>query len=207
LAGGHAAKIFTGFLTGNKNNKIETIRDCQRRPRRLIIEFKGKKPRVAPGAFIAPTAQLIGDVVVEEGASIWFGAVLRGDLSRIVIGKGSNVQDNVVIHTMSDNNTIIGQKVTIAHGAILHGCTVGDGAIVGMNAVLMDFCQIGEQAMVAAGSIVKERAVIPARHLVAGIPAEIKKPIEGNSLAWVERSAASYRQLTNYYLEQGLGGE
>jgi len=171
----------------------------------LIIEFNGKKPRVAPGAFIAPTALLIGDIVVEEGASIWFGAVLRGDLSQIVVGKESNVQDNVVIHTMAVNNTIIGQKVTIAHGAILHGCTVGDGAIVGMNAVLLDFCQIGEQAMIAAGSIVKERSIIPARHLAAGIPAEIKKPIEGNSLAWVERSAASYRQLTNIYLEQGLG--
>ncbi len=171
----------------------------------MILEFNGKKPRVAPGAFIAPTALLIGDVVVEEGASIWFGAVLRGDLSQIVVGKGSNVQDNVVIHTMPVNNTVIGQMVTIAHGAVLHGCTVGDGAIVGMNAVLMDFCQIGKQAMVAAGSIVKERTIIPARHLAAGIPAEVKKPIEGNSLAWVERSAASYRELTNIYLEQGLG--
>lgn len=170
----------------------------------MILEFNGKKPRVAPGAFIAPTALLIGDVVVEEGASVWFGAVLRGDLSKIVVGRGSNVQDNVVIHTKLTNTTVIGQMVTIAHGAVLHGCTVGNGAIVGMNAVLLDFCRIGEQAMVAAGSIVKERAVIPARHLAAGIPAEIKKPIGGTSLAWIERSAASYRELTNIYLEQGL---
>lgn len=165
----------------------------------MIIEFEGKKPRVAPNAFVAPTAVLIGDVEVGEEASIWFGAVLRGDYGRIVVGRGSSIQDNVVVHVMPDCETIIGEDVTVAHGAVLHGCRIERGATIGMNAVLQDFCVIGAEAMVAAGGVVTANATIPARHLAAGAPAVVKKEIEGASLAWVLQSAPMYRELARRY--------
>ncbi len=171
----------------------------------MIMEFSGKKPQIAPGAFIAPTAAIIGDVVIESGASIWFGAVLRGDFGRIIVGKDTSIQDNVVVHTMAEGETIIGNKVTVAHGSVLHNCTVHDGAIIGLNAVLLDFSVIGEQAMVAAGSVVSDNMEIPARRLAAGSPAKIKKEIAGASLMWVESSAEYYRAMATSYLEQGIG--
>ncbi len=171
----------------------------------MIMELSGKKPQIAPGAFIAPTAAIIGDVVIEEGASIWFGAVLRGDFGKIFVGKGTSIQDNVVVHTMAEGETVIGDKVTIAHGSVLHNCTVRNGAIIGLNAVLLDFCVVGEQAMIAAGSVVPDNMEIPPRHLAAGTPAKVKKKIEGTSLMWVELSAEYYREMANNYLEQGIG--
>ncbi len=171
----------------------------------MIMELKGKKPKIAPGAFIAPTASVIGDVTIEDGASIWFGAVLRGDFGRIYVGRGTSIQDNVVVHIMNDGDTFIGENVTVAHGAVLHNCTVKNGAIIGLNAVLLDFCEIGEKAMVAAGSVVSDNMIIPARHLAAGTPARIKKEIDGASLMWVDSSAAFYREMAQSYLDQGIG--
>jgi len=171
----------------------------------MIMEFNGKKPHVAPGAFVAPTASLIGDVVVGEGTSIWFGAVLRGDFGRICVGKNTSIQDNVVVHTGASGETIIGDDVTIAHGSVLHNCIVRNGALIGLNAVLLDFCEIGEQAMIAAGSVVAANTIIPARHLAAGSPAIIKKEITGESLVWVETSPEHYKGMTQKYLAQGIG--
>ncbi len=171
----------------------------------MMIEFEGKKPQVAAGAFIAPTATLIGDVEVGEGASIWFGAVLRGDFGKIIVGKGSSIQDNAVVHVIPDCETVIGEEVTIAHGAVLHGCTIEKGAIIGMGSVVQDFARVGEEAMVAAGSVVPTNMVIPPRHLVAGAPAVIKKELTGASLMWVATSAPMYRELAARYLKQGLG--
>jgi carbonic anhydrase/acetyltransferase-like protein (isoleucine patch superfamily) len=171
----------------------------------LIIDYAGKKPRIGAGVFIAPTATIIGDVIVEEGANIWFGAVLRGDFGRIVVGKGSSIQDNVVIHVMPDCETVIGEGVTVAHGSVLHSCLIKKGAIIGMRSVLQDFCEIGEQAMVAAGSVVTDYTIIPDRHLAAGAPATVRKKIDGASMIWVEISAASYRELALSYMEQGIG--
>jgi carbonic anhydrase/acetyltransferase-like protein (isoleucine patch superfamily) len=106
---------------------------------------------------------------------------------------------------MAEGETIIGDNVTIAHGSVLHNCTVRDGAIIGLNAVLLDFCEIGEQAMIAAGSVVTDNMKIPARHLAAGSPAKIKKEIAGASLMWVETSATYYKEMAQSYLEQGIG--
>jgi len=144
-------------------------------------------------------------VTIEDGASIWFGAVLRGDFGRIYVGRGTSIQDNVVVHIMNDGDTFIGENVTVAHGAVLHNCTVKNGAIIGLNAVLLDFCEIGEKAMVAAGSVVSDNMIIPARHLAAGTPARIKKEIDGASLMWVDSSAAFYREMAQSYLDQGIG--
>ncbi|WP_449240769.1 gamma carbonic anhydrase family protein [Desulfoscipio gibsoniae] len=170
-----------------------------------IVEFKGKRPQIAKGAFVAPTATLIGDVVVEEGASIWFGAVLRGDFGHIKVGQNSSVQDNVVVHVQPGGQAAIGANVTVAHGAVLHNCIVEDGAVVGMNAVILDNAVIGAQSMIAAGAVVTDGVRIPPGHLVAGAPAQIKKELTGNALWWVRQSAQAYKHLMKAYLDEGTG--
>ncbi len=170
----------------------------------MIIPHRGKTPAIAPDAFIAPTAVLIGDVEIGAEASIWFGAVLRGDHGRIVIGQGSNVQDNVTLHAPEDGATVIESDVTIGHGAVLEGCLVRRGALIGMNAVVLHAATIGEQAMVAAGSVVVEGMQVPPHTLAAGVPAKIKKELDGSSKQWVEGSAAVYRQLAREYLGEAV---
>ncbi|NLA27509.1 MAG: gamma carbonic anhydrase family protein [Firmicutes bacterium] len=171
----------------------------------IVLEYNGKKPQIGKDVFIAPGATIIGDVVIDEGASIWFGAVVRGDFGRIRIGSGSSIQDNTVIHAMPECETVVGENVTVAHSAVLHGCRIGRGAIIGMRSVVQDFCEIGEEAMIAAGSVVTDGTIIPARHLAAGVPARVKKEIEGTSLMWVTSSSSSYQELAQSYLKQGIG--
>lgn len=171
----------------------------------MIITFDGKIPQIGNNCFIAPNATLIGDVNVEDDVSIWYGAVLRGDFGRIIVKKGSSVQDNVVVHVIPDCETVIGEDVTVAHGAILHGCNIDNRAIIGMGAVVQDFCRIGEEAMIAAGAVVPSNMQVPPRHLAAGVPAEVKKEITGASLMWVKTSAPMYRELADRYKQQGLG--
>ncbi|NMB40590.1 MAG: gamma carbonic anhydrase family protein [Firmicutes bacterium] len=170
----------------------------------ILVPYKDKKPHVAKGAYVAPTAVLVGDVTIEEGASIWFGAVLRGDIGSILVKKGANVQDNTVVHLkLPGSQAIIGEDATIGHGAILHDCTIGKRAIVGIGAVVLDFAEVGEEAIIAAGSVVGDNAVIPPRHLAAGVPAEVKKEISGNSLWYIKVASETYHQLRDDYLGQG----
>lgn len=170
----------------------------------VIVPYKEKIPNVAKGAFVAPTAVLVGDVTVEEGASIWFGAVLRGDVGPIVVKAGANLQDNIVVHTHFDSETVIGENASIAHGAILHNCTIGKGAVVGINAVVLDGASVGDESIIAAGSVVAVNTIIPPRHLAVGIPAEVKKEISGNSLWYVKQSSEAYHVLRDDYLKQEL---
>ena len=167
-----------------------------------FLPFDGKEPQVAPDAFVAPTAVLIGDVVVEEGASVWFGAVLRGDFDRIVVGAGSSVQDNCVVHTNEDLPTIIGQNVTVGHLSLLEGCVIEDGAIVGMGSIVLNRARVGSRVMLAAGSVVTEDGEIPPEVLAAGAPAEAKKDLDGSSLKWVEGAAREYQALRLRYMER-----
>ncbi len=171
----------------------------------IILEYNGKSPQIGKDVFIAPGAAIIGDVTIGDGASIWFGAVIRGDFGRINIGRGSSIQDNVVVHVMPDCETIIGENVTVAHGSVLHGCRIGRGAVVGMRSVVQDFSEIGEEAMIAAGSVITNRMVVPPRHLAAGVPAKVKKEVSGASLMWVSGSSSSYKELAQSYLRQGMG--
>ena len=168
----------------------------------LLIAFDGKQPQVHPSAYLAPTAVLIGDVVVEAEASIWFGAVLRADFNRIVVGEGSCIQDNSVLHTAEELPTVIGRGVTIGHMSLLEGCVVEDGAVVGMGSVVLQRARIGARAMLAAGSVVKEGQEIPPETLAAGVPAEVKKPLSGSALEWVEMAAREYRSLRLRYMER-----
>ena len=169
-----------------------------------ILSFGGKTPRIHPSAWVAPTATIIGDVVVEENASVWFGAVLRGDDPdhEIRVGARTSVQDNCVVHVSARGPTLIGPEVTVGHGAVLESCTIGRGALIGMNAVVLQRAEIGEQALIAAGAVVGEGAVIPARHLAAGTPAKVKKELEGESLRWILTSADHYVELGARYREE-----
>ena len=170
-----------------------------------FVSLDGKEPQVAPDAFVAPTAVLIGDVVVEEGASIWFGAVLRGDFDKIVVGAGSSVQDNCVLHTNEDLPTLIGQNVTVGHLSLLEGCVIEDEALIGMGSIVLNRARVGRRAMLAAGSVVNEDAEIPPEVLAAGAPAEVKKELDGSSSKWVESAAREYQALRLRYMEQDAG--
>lgn len=157
------------------------------------FELDGVRPRVHADAFVAPTAVLIGDVEVGPGASIWFGVILRGDESGIIVGAGSNIQDNAVVHCSRDLPTVIGEGVTIGHGACIEACVVEQGAVVGTGAVMLQRTRLGAGAMLAAGSVLPEGREVPPGHLAAGVPAVVKKPLAGSSAEWVGRSAAQYR--------------
>jgi carbonic anhydrase/acetyltransferase-like protein (isoleucine patch superfamily) len=164
--------------------------------------FEGKEPRVAEDAFVAPSATLIGDVVLETESSVWFGAVLRGDFDRIVVGAGSCVQDNAVVHAAEGLPTLIGADVTVGHAAVLEGCVVEDGALIAMGAIVLQRARIGAGALVAAGSVVREGQEIPAGVVAAGVPAVVKKEVDGSSRRWVATAATEYRELRRRYLEQ-----
>jgi carbonic anhydrase/acetyltransferase-like protein (isoleucine patch superfamily) len=167
-----------------------------------LYGFGGNEPQVADDAFVAPTATLIGAVELGAETSVWFGAVLRADFDRISLGEGSCVQDNAVIHTAEGLPTIVGANVTIGHAAMLEGCVVEDGALVAMGAIVLQRARIGGGALVAAGSVVREGQEIPAGTLAAGIPAVVKKRVDGSSRRWLETAAVEYRELRRRYLEE-----
>jgi carbonic anhydrase/acetyltransferase-like protein (isoleucine patch superfamily) len=165
----------------------------------MEFELDGKRPQVHPDAYIAPTAVLIGDVVVEAGASVWFGAVLRGDEAQIKVGEGSNVQDNAVIHCSTNLPTVVQRNVTVGHAALLEGCVVEDGALVGMGAIMLQRSRLGAGSMLAAGGVLAEGMEIPPGHLAAGVPATVKKPLEGSSDKWVGMAAKKYQDRAADY--------
>jgi carbonic anhydrase/acetyltransferase-like protein (isoleucine patch superfamily) len=172
----------------------------------LLIPFRGKSPRVADDAFLAPNAVLIGDVRVEARASIWFGAVLRGDSPDhpIVIGAGTNIQDGSVVHVGDWGPTIVGAGVTVGHGAVFESCEIGDGTLVGMKAVILQEAVVGRECLLAAGTVVLEGARIPERSVVAGVPGRVRKSLGGSAARWVSRSADHYVALSREYLAEGV---
>jgi gamma-carbonic anhydrase len=147
----------------------------------LILPFGEQRPRLGRDVFVAPNATLIGDIELEEEASVWFGAVLRGDVGAIRIGPRANIQDLVCIH-MTDglSRAVIGADVTVGHGAILHGCVIGERCLVGMGSILLDNAQIGEGSVVAAGSVVTANTVIPPRSLVRGAPGRVIREVNAD---------------------------
>lgn len=154
---------------------------------------------MAPSAWVAPTAVLAGDVVVGPGASIWYGAVIRADRERISVGAGSNVQDNAVLHADPGSPCRVGAGVTIGHAAVVHGCTVEDGALIGMHATVLNGATVGAGSMVAAGAVVMGHETIPAAVLAAGVPARVRRALTPDEQASLGRSATTYEGLRSLH--------
>jgi carbonic anhydrase/acetyltransferase-like protein (isoleucine patch superfamily) len=171
----------------------------------MIIEHRGKCPKIAASAFVAPTAVLIGDVEIGEESSIWFGAVVRGDNGPIRIGARTSIQDNSVIHVSAGHETIIGDECTIGHCAVMEDCIIEDGALIGSNAVILNDAVVGAKALIAAGSVVGAGARIPPAVVAAGSPAQVKKKLEGDAIWWVEHGSLEYVRLSRAYLDHGIG--
>ena len=167
----------------------------------MIIEYKGRRPKISPTAFIAPTAVIIGDVTVGDEASIWFGAVIRSDQNEnpIVVGARTSVQDNCVLHS-GEAPTIIEDDVTVGHAAVMEGTLIRRGAIIGMNVTLLEDTEIGEESLIAAGSVVVPHTKIPPRVLAAGSPAKVKKELGGEALNWIKMGSSTYINLGRNYL-------
>jgi carbonic anhydrase/acetyltransferase-like protein (isoleucine patch superfamily) len=173
----------------------------------LILPFDGKTPKVHATAFLAPTAVLIGNVEVGPESSIWFGAVLRGDHPDhgIRVGARTSIQDNCVLHVSARGPTVVGDDVTVGHGAVFESCEIRARALIGMNAVLLHGCVVGEESLVAALSVVPSGMTVPARTLVAGAPATVRKQLVGESADWVKGSSEHYVELSRAYLRQKIG--
>jgi gamma-carbonic anhydrase len=160
----------------------------------LILPFGGRRPRIGRDVFIAPNATIIGDVEIADEASIWFGAVLRGDIGPIRIGSRSNIQDLACVHLTEDlSAAIVGADVTVGHGAILHGCVVEDRCLIGMGSILLDNARIGAGSLVAAGAVVTPKTVVPPRSLVRGTPARVIREVTEAEGALGIEGANSYR--------------
>lgn len=163
------------------------------------LPFEGREPEVHESAWVAPTAALIGKVRVDADASIWFGAVLRGDIDEIEIGPGSNVQDNVVVHTEAGSPAVVGANVSVGHGAVLHGCRIDDGCLIGMNATVLTDAVVGRDCLIAAGAVVLEGAVIPPRSLVAGVPGKVRRELTDGDVAALHGNSARYVTRAQVY--------
>ena len=170
-----------------------------------LDKFLGKKPRLGKGVYIAKTATVIGDVTLGAHSSIWYGAVLRGDINRIAVGHHSNIQDNAVLHLADDFPCIVGNWVTIGHSAIVHACKVGDEVLVGMGAVILDGAIIGKQSLIGAGALVTQGVKIPPGSLVLGSPARVARKLTTKERAGLKRWAEKYVANTAYYLKHNIG--
>jgi carbonic anhydrase/acetyltransferase-like protein (isoleucine patch superfamily) len=161
----------------------------------VLLPYGDRAPTLEGPCFIAPGAHVIGDVRIGEDASIWFNAVLRGDGGPIVVGSGSNLQDGVVVHTDPGLVCRIGREVTVGHRAVLHGCEIGDHSLVGMGAIVLNGARVGEECLIGAGAVVPEGSVIPAGHLVLGVPGRVVRSLTDAEKDRIRAGAAHYIQL------------
>ena len=167
----------------------------------MIKPYRGVTPTIAATAFIEETAVIVGDVVVESESSVWFHAVVRGDVNDVRIGRRTNVQDLSLLHVTHDTYPlVIGDDVTVGHHVVLHGCTIHNRVLVGMGAVLMDGVVVGDDCIIGAGALVTERTTIPPCSLVLGAPARVKRPLREAEMAWLKESAQNYVQYARHYM-------
>ena len=166
----------------------------------MIRPFRGKHPQIHPSAFIEESAQVIGDVEIGEQSSVWFNAVVRGDVFYIRIGKRTNIQDGTVVHvTNGTHATILEDEVTVGHNVTLHGCYIERGCLIGMGSIVMDDVRIGAQSLVAAGALVSPGTIIPPRSLVLGVPAKVKRPLTGVEVEGLAQYWKNYIEYTEQY--------
>jgi carbonic anhydrase/acetyltransferase-like protein (isoleucine patch superfamily) len=162
----------------------------------MIFQLDGIKPQLASTVYVAPTAQLIGNITMDAESSVWFNAVLRGDNAPIVVGARTNIQDGCTLHVDSEVPLTIGNGVSVGHHAILHGCTIHDGALIGMGAIVLNHAEIGEQALIAAGSLIPEGKKIPPRSLVMGSPGKVVREL-------TEKDLEMLHYISGHYVSQG----
>ncbi|MFI5426996.1 gamma carbonic anhydrase family protein [Aeromicrobium sp. UC242_57] len=160
----------------------------------MLIALGDRTPQIAQSAWIAPTAVLAGSVEIGEGASIWYGAVLRADNEPITIGARSNVQDNCAFHVDKDKPLTLGEGVSVGHGAVVHGATIGDHVLIGMSATIMNEAVIGSESLIAAGALVTEGMVVPPRSLVAGVPAKVRRELSDEEVEKLHNNARIYEE-------------
>ena len=169
----------------------------------MIRRFRSTHPQVHSTAFVADTAQVIGDVHVGEQASIWFGAVVRGDMFYIRIGDRTNVQDNCVLHTRTgEKPTVLEEQVTVGHSVTLHGCYIERCSLIGIGSIVLDDVRVGAQSLVAAGSLISPGTIIPPRSLVMGMPARVKRPLTDEEVGGLDRYWQNYVEYSRLYLQE-----
>lgn len=166
--------------------------------------FLLRQPAIHPTAFIAPNATLLGDVTIGEDASVWYQSVLRGDINRIVVGKGSNVQDGSVLHLSAEHGCLVGEYVTVGHMAMLHACTIGDECLIGMGAIVLDGAEVGERSIIGAGALVTREKRIPPGSMVLGSPAKVVRALTAEEQSGLREWAARYVRLIPHYHALGL---
>src|SRR5215510_11816711 len=159
----------------------------------MLVAYGGRAPRVDPTAYVVESAVVVGDVVIGSESSVWFGAVVRGDIEAIRIGARTNIQDNATLHVVGGKfGTILGDGVTVGHNAVVHGCTVEDGALIGMGAIVLDDARIGAESLIAAGALVPPGSRIPPRSLVLGSPGKVVRQVSDDELERIRSSASNY---------------
>jgi carbonic anhydrase/acetyltransferase-like protein (isoleucine patch superfamily) len=166
----------------------------------MIRELAERKPIASDDVFIAPSAEIIGDVEIGARSSVWFNAVIRGDVGKIRIGSCTNIQDGSVLHMPEGGQILIGDYVTVGHRAIVHGCKVGSRVLVGMGSIIMNDVEIGDDCLIAAGALVIEKTVVPPRSLIMGVPAKVKRELSADEIAMLQKSADEYVELMQRYL-------
>ena len=166
----------------------------------MLHKFKGILPQIHKSCYVAKSAEIIGDTILEQDASVWFGAVVRADDNKIYIGKGSNIQDNCILHSnVNDGKIIIGENVTVGHGAILHGCKINNNSLIGMGAIILDGAQIGENTIIGAGSLVTSNKNIPGGVLCMGSPAKVIRKLTEEEINYINESAEHYINIISEY--------
>ncbi|GHH93192.1 gamma carbonic anhydrase family protein [Streptomyces capillispiralis] len=171
----------------------------------LVEGIGGKEPRLDAGAFVAPTASVIGDVTLHAGASVWYGAVLRGDVERISVGASSNVQDNCTLHADPGHPVTVGERVSIGHNAVVHGATVGDDCLIGMGATVLNGAVIGAGSLVAAQALVPQGMEVPPGSLVAGVPAKVRRELTREEREGITLNGTMYAELAKAHREAHEG--
>lgn len=167
--------------------------------------FLQRRPQLGAGVFIAPSADVLGDVTLGEGSSVWYQAVLRGDINRILVGPRSNIQDGAVVHLADDFPAVIGELVTIGHKAVVHACTIHDEVLVGMGAIILDGAEIGARSIIGAGTLVTGGTKIPPGSLVVGSPGRVRRTLSLDEQSKVKTWAEKYVAVSRHYLALGLG--
>ena len=170
-----------------------------------LKRFLRKTPKLGKGVYIARGAVVLGDVTLGDRSSVWYNAVVRGDINRIVVGKGSNIQDNAVLHLADDFPCLVGDYVTVGHSAVVHACTVGDEVLVGMGAVILDGAIVGAQSIIGAKALVTQGTKIPPGSLVLGAPARVVRPLTAKERRGLKAWAVKYVQNAAYCLKHSIG--